>query len=221
LTGRDNHDRVDDCIKGAGGSSIHHIDPTECLKMQPRKSILKAQTSVEADPALAQLRKQSRTGASGTDSAAHFDEMNILATHHPVDKDYGHMKIDEPKTPYHGYSDSDEDGGGERTTARGVRRVSLSHEKPVCIDPTDLSERIVAGTSSDQHDDDGVAPNDDDEGADDDDDDENPTKEQLEHRAAFERKRREHYNEGQALKLAKQQALDAEKDDEDNTMDNS
>uniref|UniRef100_A0A915ETN8 Protein phosphatase inhibitor 2 n=1 Tax=Ditylenchus dipsaci TaxID=166011 RepID=A0A915ETN8_9BILA len=143
------------------------------------------QSSVAREESLLGNAEVKRNRVSG--QKAHFDEMNILATYHPADKDYGHMKIDEPKTPYNEntYSgEDDEDIIGERP-----RKVSLV-DGPV--NPEDLS----IGLSQEEL-----------------------TEEAIARKQEFEKKRRQHYDEGAALRKMKEQGkagdlVRTEEDDE-------
>ncbi|XP_023218701.1 protein phosphatase inhibitor 2-like [Centruroides sculpturatus] len=118
-----------------------------------------------------------------------WDEMNILQTLHPADKDYGHMTIDEPKTPYNYYKDED-----------------LSGTEKLAINPSLLAEKIQEGaekppkvmteTSSSEE-------------------EEDETEEERAKRKLFEYKRKTHYNEFYAVKLARKLMSADEDEDED------
>ncbi|KAK0399467.1 hypothetical protein QR680_003064 [Steinernema hermaphroditum] len=167
-------------IPVAGGD---HKDPNECLKLQPKKSILKVkQPSFDAS---VPVKKNS--------------------TYHPTDKDYGHMKIDEPKTPFHHHSDSEEDAG----TSGNRRRVSLiagvdaeklveAMEKNLDNRPARISPTVVRPGEADDPEPDA----------------DHLTPEEIKHKMEFEKKRRAHYNEGAALRAGRDKMLvDDEEED--------
>jgi len=126
-------------------------------------------------------------GAGGSNrKSAKFDELNVLQTYHPPNKDYGHMKVDEPKTPYNyvdpALAEADELDANElaeklKVAQEVVRRASIH-----CEDSSD--------------------------------DDQPETEEEKAKRIEFENRRKLHYNEASAIKLARK-LIEEEIDEED------
>ncbi|XP_021345799.1 protein phosphatase inhibitor 2-like [Mizuhopecten yessoensis] len=172
---------------------------------KPMKGILKSSSSFDKPEPI----YTTNTPRDGRKEMT-WDEMNILATHHPADKDYGHMKIDEPLTPYSKYSDpEDEDGETQqRRSSISEKEIELNAETIASrlneegINPTVLSHPSI-----------------DEESSSDEELEETPEKKAV--RKVFEQKRKLHYNEFQAVKLAKQLMKDDDDDDDEDEDDSA
>uniref|UniRef100_A0A3P9L684 Protein phosphatase 1 regulatory inhibitor subunit 2 n=1 Tax=Oryzias latipes TaxID=8090 RepID=A0A3P9L684_ORYLA len=129
-----------------------------------------------------------------------WDEMNILATYHPADKDYGLMKIDEPSTPYNRMVGEDEDEGAlsDSDGQSGLAAEDLASKlaSSDSLEPRFLKEEEEEEESSEEE-------------------EEDLTPEELAKKKHFQMMRKMHYNEGLNIKLARQLIASELEEDED------
>ncbi|XP_022594284.1 protein phosphatase inhibitor 2 [Seriola dumerili] len=126
-----------------------------------------------------------------------WDEMNILATYHPADKDYGLMKIDEPSTPYNRMVGDDDDEGA-LSDSEGHGGLAAD----------DLVSKLAAAEGSEPR-----FMKEEEESSEE--EEEELTPEEQAKKKHFQMMRKMHYNEGLNIKLARQLIASELEDDED------
>lgn len=146
------------------------------LQKRPSKGILKNSSSFDKQEGPQKKQKGKQT---------QWDEMNIIATLHPSDKDYGHMKIEEPKTPYN-WEEGEGEPPDELDAGELAEKIRKSADKPL---------KVLESESESEE-------------------DESETPEERAKRKMFESKRKAHYNEYHAIKLARK-LIEAGEDDEE------
>ncbi|CAL1593501.1 unnamed protein product [Knipowitschia caucasica] len=128
-----------------------------------------------------------------------WDEMNILATYHPADKDYGLMKIDEPSTPYNRMVGDDDDG-------------VLSDSDGQALTADDLASKLIAAEGSEPR----FMKDEEEEEESSEEEEEEMSPEEHAKKKQFQMMRKMHYNEGLNIRLARQLiASELEGDEED------
>ncbi|XP_069558330.1 protein phosphatase inhibitor 2 isoform X1 [Brachyistius frenatus] len=129
-----------------------------------------------------------------------WDEMNILATYHPADKDYGLMKIDEPSTPYNRMM-GDEDDDGPLSDSEGQSGLAAD----------DLASKLVAAEGTEPR----FMKEEEEEEESSEEEEEHLTQEEQAKKKHFQMMRKMHYNEGMNIKLARQLIASELEDEED------
>lgn len=174
---------------------------------RPIKGILKnknAGTNVKTVPDDAQAENPEQAPGLTDDDpqkkSQKWDEMNILATYHPADKDYGLMKIDEPSTPYNRMVGDDDDEG------------TLSDSDGQALTADDLASKLIAAEGTEPR---FMKEEEEEEEESSEEEEEELTPEEQAKKKHFQMMRKMHYNEGLNIKLARQLIASELEEDED------
>ncbi|XP_048833441.1 protein phosphatase inhibitor 2 [Brienomyrus brachyistius] len=181
---------------------------------RPIKGILKnknSSTNVKTGPEVPPLDSPERVALGPLEDdqqkkSQKWDEMNILATYHPADKDYGLMKIDEPSTPYNRMVGEEDDDG-----------ALSDSETNAALQADDLVKKLAAAEGSEPR---FLREKEEEEEESSEEEEEELTPEEQEKKKQFRMMRKMHYNEGLNIKLARQLIANEleEEEDEDEEM---
>ncbi|XP_048203328.1 protein phosphatase inhibitor 2-like [Perognathus longimembris pacificus] len=167
---------------------------------RPIKGILKNKTVAAPSVVASAQHPGSNVDEELSKKSQKWDEMNILATYHPADKDYGLMKIDEPSTPYHSMIGDDEDAYSD-SEANEAMTPDILAKKLAAAEGSEPKYGVQEQESSEEEEENDLSP------------------EEQEKKRQFEMKRKLHYNEGLNIELARQLiSKDLHGDEEDEEM---
>ncbi|KAM5296927.1 protein phosphatase inhibitor 2-like [Glossophaga mutica] len=170
--------------------------------LRPTKGILKNKgsttSSMVASDELQPELLPSRSGDEQRKKSQKWDEMSILATYHPADKDYGLMEIDAVSTPYHRMVGDDKDAMRDSEAAQALTPDTFT-KKSAVAEGSEPKYRVHEQESSDE---DGAF-----------------SSEKREKKRQFEMKRKLYCNEGLNIKLGRQlSSKNLDNDEEDEEM---
>uniref|UniRef100_A0A2I3GL92 Protein phosphatase inhibitor 2 n=1 Tax=Nomascus leucogenys TaxID=61853 RepID=A0A2I3GL92_NOMLE len=140
----------------------------------PVKGVLKNKTSTASSMVASAEQPSGSVEEELSKKSQKWEEMNILATYHPADKDYGLMEIDEPSAPYCRKMGDGEDACSDTETTEAVAPDTLA-KKLAAAEGLNPKYRVQEQESSGEEASD-LSP------------------EEREKRQQFEMKRKLHYN---------------------------